>query len=1312
MTKPSKQTPRDTASAAAGWVKRWRRVFHGFLYLIAFLILGFAIVVNVLRVTLPHVSRWQTYLEHWASQTLHQPVRFDGMEAHFRGLNPTFRFTNVVVYNHKQTKVLWHLNELSINVSVWRSMLHRQLQPAAVFVSGADVKIKQLSSRHYRINHFDYFVDQASNGKSEMPWWALGVDLRLHNIKVNWRDKNNHHIDMAPINVHVVPGVANYHIAGALVLKQLPSTVVHFVLAVPEQAIIQHQADIQFYAHAENMILPQWQKLLSWYHKTPIAIHSGQANVSVWGQWQSHQLKNLRSQLTLNNLTVQAPQLSHPWRIRHVSTDVFWQHKALQSQLYLSHMRSDDADLDWRDDQISWQKKMLSAKLPPQYTLNVSHLNGRVFHSWVNTWRGAPKKWRTPLAALNPTGDARDIRLQWQNHHVLSASLMWRGLSWRPWKKIPGIKDVNGYLWWTPQVGALHLSGVNTVLSIPNIYHHPLALTYFSMPVVWRQSASGQWQVFAPMLLQQDKLTCRGQLRLSWQHAQSPVLDFLMGIDDQQVGQLAPLFPTHVMSPHLHRWLSGAFLSGQAKHGVMVFRGPLLDFPFAGHQGHFLVGTQLTDVHFHYLDRWPDLTQVNGQLVFNNNQMHFESDHGVMGSVKVTHIMANIPRLSRSKLTVQAKLSGDLKDASAEVQRMPIQAAGALSRLSFSGPMRLNLGLHIQLYGKHNAHSNGDIITHDGHLFVPSYALSLNKMNGVVHFKDNSLSANNVSAQLLGGQAALSLKTQQLKQKTFLGVDLSGRYRGDDLRRYLKLGQQSFWRGRGGLYRANLSIPTNDDKRPTTVNVNLDGRGVGFYFPSPLSKSVTSSDPLSVFLSLYDDGRIRSRIGLDKRWQMAALFQRQKTSNRMLLDRMQLALGEHRAVLPMQPGLFVSGDVRNLNLTLWQQWLAGQKSGQNQAPVRIPAFKRATLFCRHLRYKKWSLSDISFDLRDQLKVWQLQLAAPVIVGHLAIPKLWPRGTFTAKLDRLNLNAFKLGHATGTLLPHDLPNLDLQVNHFQYAAYHFDRMRVQAYHDLRALRFKTLEFAAGDYALNAIGAWQQDRGKTKTQLQGQLSSDNFGRLLSSQHYTDMLKEGRGTLSFALSWPSSPWRLRWPQVNGKLAVNMTDGRIVKLSSQSESELGLGKVLGLLSLQTLPRRLSLNFDDLFKSGYSFDHWRGDWQMKTGRATTSNSEVSGSVAKVNLQGLLDFVHKNYDFNLQVQPHVTGSLPVIAAIVGTPIIGAVTWAVNKVVLSPLVGQLMESRYHVTGTWAKPSVKDLGSRRLAVPALTTKTPKKILPSPR
>lgn len=1309
MNKPNKQTPHTTTPAG---VKPWRRFFHGFLYLIAFLILGVAIVVNVLRVTLPHVSRWQAYLEHWASHTLQRPVRFDGMEAHFRGLNPTFRFTNVVLYNHQQTKVLWHLNELSIDVSVWRSLLHRHLQPAAVFVNGADIKIKQLSLRHYRINHFDYFVHPADGGKKNTPWWALGVDLRLHGVHVSWQDKNNHHIDMMPLNLHIVPGAKNYRIAGALVLKQASSTVVHFVLATPLQAIVQHQADFQFYVHAENVILPRWQQWLSWYQKTPVAIDSGQANMSVWGRWQSHQLKNLRSHLTLNDLKVQAPQLLHPLHVRHVSTDVFWQHRALQSQLYLTHMRSDDANLDWQDDQISWQKKQLSQKLPPQYTLNVSHLKGRIFHSWVNAWRGVPKKWRTPLAALNPTGDARDIRLQWQNHHLLSASLMWRGLSWRPWKKIPGINDVNGYLWWTPKVGALHLSGVNTVLSIAKVYHHPLTLTYFSMPMVWHQSASGQWQVFAPMLLQQNKLTCRGQLRLSWQHAQSPLLNFLMGIDDQQVGQLAPLFPSQVMSSHLYRWLSGAFLSGQAKHGVMVFRGPLLDFPFAEHQGHFLIGTQLTGVHFHYLDGWPDLTQVNGQLVFNNDQMHFDSDHGVMGNVKVTHISATIPRLSRSDLTVKAKLSGDLKDASAEVQRMPIRAGRALSRLSFSGPMQLKLGLHIQLYGKHTAHSRGDIITRDGHLFVPSYALSLSKMNGVVHFNDNSLSTKRVSAQLFGGQTILSLKTQQVKKQTFLGVGLSGRYQGDDLRRYLKLGQQSFWRGPGGLYRANLSVPMNDNKRPTTVTVNLDGRGVGFHFPAPLSKSVMNSDPLSVFLSLYNDGRMRLRIALDKRWQMAGLFKRHKTSHRMMLDRMQLALGRHRAVLPTQPGLFVSGGVRDLNLTPWQQWLAGQKPGKNQAPVSIPAFKQATLFCRRLQYKKWRLSDISFDLLSQPKVWQLQINAPVMVGHLTLPKMWPQGTFTAKLDRLNLNTFKMGHATGTLFPRDLPSLDWQVNNFQYAAYHFDRVRVQADRDLHALRLKRLEFAASDYALTAKGTWQQEGGKNKTQLQGQIISDDFGRLLSSQHYTDMLKEGRGTMSFALSWPDLPWRLRWPQVNGNLAVNVTEGRIVKLSSQSESELGLGKVLGLLSLQTLPRRLSLNFDDLFKSGYTFDHWRGDWQMKTGRATTSNSQVSGSVATVNLQGLLDFVHKNYDFNLQVQPHVTGSLPVIAAIVGTPIIGAVTWAVNKVVLSPLVGQLMESSYHVSGTWAKPSVKDLGSRRLAVPPLTVKTPKSILPVPR
>ncbi len=58
-----------------------------------------------------------------------------------------------------------------------------------------------------------------------------------------------------------------------------------------------------------------------------------------------------------------------------------------------------------------------------------------------------------------------------------------------------------------------------------------------------------------------------------------------------------------------------------------------------------------------------------------------------------------------------------------------------------------------------------------------------------------------------------------------------------------------------------------------------------------------------------------------------------------------------------------------------------------------------------------------------------------------------------------------------------------------------------------------------------------------------------------------------------------------------LGLQNGRITNLSPETEDKLGLGKLLSILSLQTIPRRLTLDFSDLANPGYSFDVFKGNF-------------------------------------------------------------------------------------------------------------------------
>jgi uncharacterized protein YhdP len=106
----------------------------------------------------------------------------------------------------------------------------------------------------------------------------------------------------------------------------------------------------------------------------------------------------------------------------------------------------------------------------------------------------------------------------------------------------------------------------------------------------------------------------------------------------------------------------------------------------------------------------------------------------------------------------------------------------------------------------------------------------------------------------------------------------------------------------------------------------------------------------------------------------------------------------------------------------------------------------------------------------------------------------------------------------------------------------------------------------------------------------------------------------------------------------------------------------VLSILSLQTIPRRLQLDFSDLTEDGYSFDVFEGNFALKKGVVTTDNAHIDGPVAFAAIKGSIDLPRETLDLNLRVAPRITASLPIVATIAGGPIVGVAVWVASKLI--------------------------------------------------
>ena len=198
----------------------------------------------------------------------------------------------------------------------------------------------------------------------------------------------------------------------------------------------------------------------------------------------------------------------------------------------------------------------------------------------------------------------------------------------------------------------------------------------------------------------------------------------------------------------------------------------------------------------------------------------------------------------------------------------------------------------------------------------------------------------------------------------------------------------------------------------------------------------------------------------------------------------------------------------------------------------------------------------------------------------------------------------------------------------------------------------------------------------------------GELLRRFGMGDVIRRGKGKLEGQVAWIGSPLSLDTPSLAGQFNVNLEGGQFIK------ADPGLAKLLGVLSLQSLPRRLTLDFRDVFSEGFAFDFVRGDVSIDRGLATTNNLQMSGVNAAVLMEGSADTVRETQDLKVVVVPEINAGTASLIATAINPIVGLGTFLAQAFLRRPLM-QAATQEFHISGTWADPKVSKIDRRALA-----------------
>lgn len=910
------------------------------------------------------------------------------------------------------------------------------------------------------------------------------------------------------------------------------------------------------------------------------------------------------------------------------------------------------------------------------------------------------------LGGGHPRGELGRVVLHWTRATGLrELALHFNGLGIDPVGKLPGVSDLDGELRGDAEAFSLELPEQATTVEFPHVFRQPFVLSKLAGTLAfWSQD--GDWHIGADTL---DFTgagyagSARGEATLPAQGG-APSLDVYATVDHADMAAAKLFWPINVMPPATVAWLDRALVAGQVEQARVLVHGNLADWPFHHNEGRFEARAKISGLTLDYGSGWPRAEGVDAVASFVNSGVLVETSAGHALGVKVDRAVALIPDFGQGLLDLNVRGSGSGASLLEFARRSPIanHAADTLAKLNLGGRGTFDFHLSLPLARVADARLDGTAQLQGASLTAPDWKLDLEKLNGPLSFDLHGLWADSLDTVFQGQPSHLQLAIAGANPDpaTLVSANLQGNYQMAEL-------VQDFpslkWLGELAHGRSEFNIgftlahQPGSDALAQTLSVDSPLDGIALQLPAPLDKPAAGNLLLHFTMSLPVDGSdVQLSLGqvLRGHLRLASGAAQPLAGTLALGDQMPQALPAH--------DLRIRGHAATLDVTGWVQQVATGAGGDG------PGLESLDISTDQAGWFGRPLGPLALHATPQPGVLSVDVKGPAMEGNFSVPtqQLDKRGV-TARLPHLywpkDVAAAQHAdhdnaHANGKpavavdastpapdpaktgINPAALPPFHLWVGDLRLGDAKLGEARLETWPTANGMHIEQLRALSRQVQITASGDWNGTPSDSHTHMRINFSAEDLGAMLGAFGYTGLVHGGKTSDQLDATWPGSPSALSLATMDGTLSVHVSDGRIPEASSP-----GMGRLLGLVSLAELPRRLTLDFGDVFGKGLGFDSIKGDFRLANGNATTSNLVIDGSAANITVTGRTGLRARDYDQEMRVVPHVGNSLPVVGAVVGGPIGAAAGFAVQGL-LGKGLNKAASARYRITGSWDDPKI--------------------------
>lgn len=1288
----------SVTSVSNRWLNRLYKI-------LAILLVLLAVLISAFRLLLPYVEHYREEFQDYVNEANNTNIVIGQLGMSWQQWGPTIVSKQVTFVDKDDALVF--IEHIEMQIDFWESISRQRLVSSNIVLDGAQLVLSQgvwntdgdraAKVDPKELSGFDQISSIFLNRVNQFT-------LRNSHILIYNNDlKRNFHIS----NLHWKNSGARHQAQGKVIVDELSTNNLNLQIDLIGDSVDELKG--QMYLEANHLDITPWlDKFLALDNdktKTDIGF-------STWLKVDGGQIERLQVALAENHIS---------WQDAHGANNL----SLSQGQFLLVKGK---APQSFKLFSTPLQMKF-NEQAEQEYIVQINK-TAEGFSVYLSAFDLALISQLSPLfineqttqnlfSQLNIVGNAQDIYFRKYSDDFQAVANFTEASTLNS-DGIPGIKNLSGELSFSDKALHLDLSATDGALDFDKLFVAPIVYDSFNAKVALdftslSENKSG-WQLKVDDIeVLSPELTLNADLSMYSEEGSELTMALLASITNGDASKAGHYFPLTTMSENLVDYLNNALVKGNIAQAQVLINGPLAHFPYTDHSGIFVVDAELEQGIFDFASDWPNITNFAANLNFTNNSMLITGRDGTLVGLEVAGMQASIDDLANEQIltvdTVIQPVSAVLVENLMVNSPLKESVGAVLEQLKVSGDVQGEFHLNLPLQDTEQVLASGLINFSDNTMALQQPSMDFANINGQLIFANEKITTKDLSLTWL--EMPLSLDITGVNKAEYYDTDIAIVADWDDeswqpnviplLSRYSEGKVQ--WQGDLSLHQHHNSGFSY------TFDINSELEQAIIKLPTPYRKTQGDKVPLKVEVNgLIDESTINVTYG--EQLSFFGVLEHESTH----FERSHLVLGDEKMLLPMD-GFHITTKLPYADFAHWQplitEILDSVKEIRSDKPVNESAEQSTNLFSTPERIRGTigeldilgqQLNNVSFNLLDQTNWWLLQLNAKETRSRIKFYPDWLEQGIDVNSDFINFSADTTEQPESDDVTPQTSDDDVFAN-VPKMNFYCERCRVDKI-DLGEVKFSLSRdkdniinienFIAkreqAEFTLS--GQWLKEAESYTTNINGALMLKDIEYEMEQLGYVSSIRDSGGKLDFTLSWEGGPHDLNLVSLDGELSSQIDDGYLAQVSDKA-------RIFSILSLESLVRKLTLDFRDIFSDGMFYSDIKGDYRVKNGILYTANTRMNGTAGNLYIKGNTNFVTDELDYQMTYKPNLTSSLPVLAWIATlNPVVFLAGVAIDQVITSQVVS---EFNFELTGSIEDPNFKEVNRKSRDI-SVGTSTP--------